>query len=109
MESQGELFPIQSEGLTESSAESPAEIVGLKEALAMLDEMKADEAAYLKIIDEVLAEPLPDLSDEEAKEAFSVKMKVLSQAAESRLAVSESLKTIEERITSRIAEIEIGT
>ena len=84
------------------SGEHFASSLELKELASMFAEKLADEETVLKVIEESLLEPIPDLNDPVAVEEYNAKMAILRQLAGEYLSRSELLKSLWEQIEQRV-------
>ncbi len=90
----------------ESVTDFPHDPQTLREVLGMLEEIKADDATFVEIVEQVLMDPVPDLEDDDGWLEYREKMAVLRKAVETQLAMSDRLTDIQRRIAEKLAQSE---
>ena len=105
MNSPEQIPPKQSVEQSVDQVEYAGDSLSYKELASMLAEIRADEEAVVRIIDDFLLEPIPDLTDQAAVEEFNAKMAAVRDIAQSQLGRSDLLKEIWGRIESRIGPV----
>lgn len=102
----GDTPPIYEPDELEPTPSTETEALGLKEVLAMLTEIEAEDAEVLRVIDEVLMEPIPELDDADGWIVFRDKMKAVSDFAKTLDASTARSRLIRERLEARQHELD---
>ncbi len=85
------------------------EAFGLKEALRILSETDEEDVEVLRVIDEALQQPVPELDDEMGWIIYRDRMRTLVEFAETLDVSTARNRLLRERIEARLSETETNS